>query len=304
MNPFELSGPAFLSLFVFTAFGAAAATLVVRWLVARPARRGDPAEIAARLHPTEVGFLLNGIDRAIEAAVAGLHHRGVIEITAGVLRATDRIEIERELAPEGVYRGVATPVHRTAVEDHVLSHLPATVKELCEAAHAPHVAAELAGELEDKGLLVRNAARAMWLVRLPVLAWLALGGIKVLIGLERNRPIEVLLVLLIGGGWLLLLLARAPRLTSLGQAVARKLRAAAALEATAKTAPQQLSGDEMARAYAIFGHAIATPAVLVVMPSFHAALTAPSSGGGSSCGSSCGSSGSSCGGGGGCGGCS
>jgi hypothetical protein len=61
----------------------------------------------------------------------------------------------------------------------------------------------------------------------------------------------------------------------------------------------------MARAYAIFGHAVAAPAVLVAMPSFHAALMAPATGGGSSSssGSSCGGV-SSCGGCGGCGGCS
>ena len=304
MDPLQLSGPTFLMFFVLAGLGVAAATVALRHLVARALRRDDPESIARGLHPTEVAFLLQGVERAVEAAVAGLHHRGVIELHAGTLKHTGARE--PAVAPEGVFRGVAAAPGRAPVEDFVVSRLPATIDELCSAAHSAHLPVVLRARLEDEDLLVRGEHVA-WLVRLPVLAWLSLGGLKLLVGLAHDRPVGVLCFLLGLGVWMLLRLARAPRLTRLGEAVASELRASAALQATAQTAPQQLSGAEMSLACAIFGYTVAPAALMSVMPSFQAAVLAtstsgPGASGGGGCGSSCGSS---CGGGcGGCGGCS
>src|SRR6185503_6166715 len=163
MSPFELSGPAFLSFFVIAGLCAAGATLALRWLAARPLRRGDPAAIAGRLHPTEVAFLVRDLERAVEAAVAGLYHRGLIEIDGSTL---GRVVASRSIAPgeiesHGVYRGVAAPGRRALVEDFVLSRLPATMQRLCEEARGSHLVVELEARLEDADLLVHRP-RAAW----------------------------------------------------------------------------------------------------------------------------------------------
>lgn len=332
MNPLPLSGPEFLVFFLLAGLGAVVTTLLLRWIVARPGRHGHPEEIPRRLHPTEVAFLLHGTDRAIEAAVAGLHHRGTIEREPGLLlrrAAADAVGpagVPGALESDGVFRGHVAPESVSRTEDFVLTRLPAKVTDLCEWARHSYLPEELAARLEREGLLVENRGRASWIVRLPGLAWLALGAAKLAVGIERGRPVGALILLLLIGGVLVYLLARAPRLTWLGRQVARRLRSLDSLEITAQTAPQQLSHTEMGLAYAIFGHAVAPVTLMAMMPSFHAAMLAPaaassssstscggattcggsssgsssssssdSGGGGSSCGSSCG---------GGCGGCS
>jgi len=300
MNPLELTGPAFLSFFLVAGLAAAAATLALRWLVARPMRREDPAAIAGRLHPTEVAFLLRDLDRALEAAVAGLYHGGALDVDAGVLMRTGKRDAEPRR--EGVFRGIAAAGRREPVEDFVLSRLPTTMSQLCEAARRSPLELELRARLEGEDLLVREAHHAAWLVRLPAIAWLSVGVVRLCSGLVHERPIGALLCLLLLGGPLLHL-ARAPRLTWLGRAVAKQLRSSAALELTAQTAPQQLSSAELARACAIYGYAVAPAAVMAVMPSYHAAVLAASTGAGGGCGAG---SGDACGGGcggGGCGGC-
>ena len=323
MNPLPLSGPEFLVFFLLAGLGAVAATLLLRWIVTRPGQHGHPDEIARRLHPTEVAFLLHDTDRAIEAAVTALHHRGAIEIGAGgkLRRAGDAgpAGVPGALESDGVFRGHVEPASVSRTEDFVLSRLPATVSELREWARHSYLSEDLAARVEREGLLVEHRGRASWLVRLPGLAWLALGAAKLGVGIERGRSIGALLLLLLVGGALVFRVVRAPRLSSLGRRVARELRALVSLEVTAKTAPQQLSHTEMGLAYAVFGLAVAPAAGMLMMPSFHAEVLArqaasnSNSSGSTGCGvATCGASsssssdsgGSSCGGGGGCGGCS
>src|SRR5262249_6404910 len=116
------------------------------------------------------------------------------------------------------------------------------------------------------------------------------------------RPVGFLIMMLLGAAMLVWQL-RAPRLTWRGARIENRLRSEhAALELTAKSAPEQLDGTEMTLAYGLFGYLVAPTPLLLAMPSFHAAMVDTSSSAGSSCSSSCGSS---CGGGcgGGCGGC-
>lgn len=325
MNPLPLSGPEFLVFFLLAGLGAVAATLLLRWIVSRPGLHGHPDEIARRLHPTEVAFLLHDTDRAIEAAVTALHHRGAIEGgTGGKLRrasAAGPAGVPGALESDGVFRGHVEPASVSRTEDFLLSRLPATVSELREWARHSYLSEELAARVKRERLLVEHRERASWLVRLPGLAWLALGTAKLAVGIERGRPIGALLLLLLVGGVLVFRVVRAPRLSSLGRRVARELRALVSLEITAKTAPQQLSHTEMGLAYAVFGYAVAPAAVMLLLPSFHTEVLAQqaasnsnsssstSCGGATTCGGTSSSSssdggGSSCGGGGGCGGCS
>lgn len=308
MSPLSLSGPDFLLFFSIAGLACAGAVLALRRRVTRSWRRDDPAELARRLHPTEVAFLLHGLPRAVEAAITGLYHRGAVALEAGTLTRADAPGGPEGLAHDGVFRGVVAPASGALVERYVLSRLPAEADELCERTPGARLEEELTGKLEGEGLLVRDARRAGWILRLPALAWLALGALKLALGIARAQPVDGLLLVMFAGAALLVIFARAPRLTALGRRVAEALKASSAgLEATARTAPQQLSGDEMSLAYALFGHLVAPAAVLAILPSSHAAAVA--SAGGAGTGSSCGGAstgcGASCGGGGsgGCGGC-
>lgn len=53
-------------------------TLVVRGIVARPRLRAGGDALA--LHPSELGYLIGGVRRALEATVAGLVHAGRVVV--------------------------------------------------------------------------------------------------------------------------------------------------------------------------------------------------------------------------------
>jgi uncharacterized protein (TIGR04222 family) len=269
-----------------------AATLALRALVARPWRRGDAAAIARGLPPDEAAFLIGGAARAVEAAVAGLYHRRALQADAGLLMATDQ-------------RGL------TPLEALVLAKPSTTMRELRIDVRRSHVPVALRRKLEHRGLLVRRLGSVRWLLRLPGLGWLATA---LVVGVSaaswRFGSVLPLIVLLGVGGLGLAYLFRAgsPRLTFLGRAVVKALKASyVALEPTARRAPQQLTSTEMALAYAVFGFHVAPAALLAMMPSYQAAVgkTARSNGegpggGGGGCGcGGCSAGDAGCGGGGG-----
>ncbi len=87
MNPFELTGPAFVALFI-----AGAVVAVITTAVLARARRGpwDDPDGAARTPLTgpELGWLAGGEVRAATAAAATAVHGGHAEVVDGTLRAT------------------------------------------------------------------------------------------------------------------------------------------------------------------------------------------------------------------------
>lgn len=314
MNPFDLTGPQFLAFYGVGAVLVALATVLIVLLVSRPPQPGDAAEIAKQLHPTEAAFLIGGTERAIEAAIAGLHHAGTIEIADGVLRPRAGSGGAASIQAVGVFRGIPRePQELSAAEQHVMRRLsmPSSVDEVTRASEA--LDSMLSRKLERLGLLVREHGLKTVFVLAPGLVWVVLGAIKLMVGISRSRPIGVLAVLVLVVGALVFNFAKAPRRTWLGNDVARLIGYRnLGLELTAKTAPAMLSPTDMMLAYAVFGPMVAVPDLHPLLPSVQeaAARDAASGSGSSSCGSSsscssssC-SSGSSCGGGGGgCGGC-
>jgi hypothetical protein len=295
MNPFDLTGPEFLGFWLAGWVFIAGAGLAVRAYVSRSRSRQGVDVIAAKLHPTEIAYVIGGIERAIEAAVAGLYHHGVIEIAAdGLLKITGKAG-GSALRPDGVFRGVIVGDEMSRVEAYVLGRLPSTIGDLCTRCESVEIV--LRRKLEEQGLLVENQRTATLLVRAPALVWMLVGAIKIVIGLALAKPVFLLFVLMFGGA-LLVRVFRAPRLTSLGRRLERDLRRRyAALESTARSAPQQLDAADMTLAYGVFGYLVAPALLMTAMPGSYAAAIA------SMVTSSCGS-GASCGGcGGGCGGC-
>ena len=158
------------------------------------------------------------------------------------------------------------------------------------------------------GLIVATSS-AFAAVAAPLavmVAVIAIGVIKIGVGMTRDRPVGLLVTMCVLDAVLALaLFGRPAHRTRGGDAVLRRLRRAAdPLRTSARTRSAHLASDDVARAVALFGVAelsSADPQLRAL-----AAMMQPAGGGGGDGGSSCGGSscgGSSCGGGGGCGGC-
>jgi uncharacterized protein (TIGR04222 family) len=311
MGPFSLRGPEFLAFWGVGAAGVILVTLALRHVLT--GARASPAELEAliaRLHGTDIAYLGHGIGRAIEAAVAGLVHRGALVVDGRVLRAPERVPA---LSRDYVYRGHVddryAPVERYVLErvrnDHV-NDVPALIRR------AGSLDRQLTRRMRREGLRSKPGRVSGW-VYAPGVLWLSIGVGKLAIGVGRARPIGALLLLLVIGGWALTRI-KPRRLTTRGDQLLRTMRRGAhGLAATARSAPQQLAGNDLALAYALFGVSIAGATLAPLMPSHRRVrATAASASGGvysasdagsHACGASC--SGASCSAacGSGCGGC-
>src|SRR4029453_7817133 len=93
----------------------------------------------------------------------------------------------------------------------------------------------------------------------PILVLLVAGMARMIQGMHRDKPVGVLLVLLLLAFFFAWYtgLQRLPRLTAKGDAALNFLRSKnSALHATALTAPQQLHANEAALGFALFGSAV------------------------------------------------
>ncbi len=299
MNPFDLPGPQFLGLFIGGGFVALFVAIAVKYLLAGPATAR--VEHLGRPRSDQLAYLVGGLERAVETAVAGLNHHGAVVITDGVVKAVNR---EPQLSADGVYRGIVDHGDLSDLERFVLDDVrrgETTVAALLERAEAFEPA--LREQLIADGMLVADPKALQLKAMLPAVLWCAVGLIKVNVGASRGKPVGFLVVLVLALFAAAYAVTRTSRRTRRGDHVVADAKARyAALETTASSAPLQLSGRDMSLAYAVFGTLILAPALAAFMPSYQRALIGSTSGV-SGCGSSCGSS---CGGGcgGGCGGCS
>lgn len=299
MNPLSLPGPAFLALWLVLLAPVALGVMAIRRRLGRSAIARDPADVARRLHATEIAYLVGDVGRAVEAAVVALEHRGLVEIVGTLVKRAN--EPGKVLEKRGAYRGIVVDEQLADAEQYVLSSLPATIDDLIA---APALDEQLRVKLTARDLLVEPSPGKWWAVWCLPLGWFALGATKLFVGVANDRPVFFLMM---GLGAAIAFKPRSiaiPRRTELGQAVVDTLQTSnLGLEATASTAPYAVSGTDMALAYALFGPAILAAPMQVLMPTFLASRSQGGidGGGGGGCGSSCGGGGG-CGGG--CGGCS
>ena len=183
LNPFDLPGPQFLRFY----FGAALAGLILagllRWSMRKPADElaDDPG-----LDSMELACLRGGADGAVDAAIATLGYRKVIEPVVGK-RA---VRIAGEL-PEDAH-----PLERA-----IVANLPPGTEQKVESIRSTmgHVAGRCGQRLEALGLVAERSqsARAVFVPLMAALVAPAMGAVKVAIGMSRNRPVEILLVLVV-----------------------------------------------------------------------------------------------------------
>lgn len=273
MNPLDLGGGAFLALYLGLLAVAVAAGMVIPH-AARPAGRRcrelrDPAALAV---------LAGGAARLAETVVARLLAAGALLIAG------------KRFVVGGAAAGVTGKAERRVLalsQPMPWAAIAATLR--------PEVA-PVEQRLETAGLLFDgDAAAAMrWRQTVPYLALLALGVMKLAVGVWRERPV----------GFLVLLLGVTAVLAVVRWAVLdRRTTAGVAMLTAARRRAERLrrapTRDELDLAVALFG-------TVVLLGSgwagFHRLRSRPADGGGDGGGSDGGSDGG-CGGGG-CGGCS
>lgn len=295
----NLSGPSFL---VFYGAAFVAVLMVVRVLKRHVLPGPAPSAGAHRLSAYELASLAGGPARAVTTALARLTHLDVLAPAEGGPGFTVRQplpahahELERALYQEIEQSTVVPPTLLT------LSRLDERHVQPFE---------QLNAKLVERGWLVSpTAPRTHW-VRMGVavlwLALIALGVAKLGIGVVRDRPVGILVVLLgiaFVSAWFSW--RHIPRLTPRGDAMLGDLsRRNAALRTTLTRGSQSghnVSHEDLLLGVALFGTVVLVDSPLAWMEPVRPASNSSGDGGSSS--GSCGG-GSSCGGGGGgCGGC-
>lgn len=291
MNEFDLTGPQFLSMYVPATFATIFGAVTLRYIL--KIAKQDASDVV--LTSYDAAYLCGGERRVIEAAVAKL----IVSNVLGASLTPARIHTQNQLPKDA--DAIERSVYQ-AVQNHSISH----VKDV--ARYVGSMSKRLRPKLVEAGLLVDDTRTSIirvactLLVAVPPIFW---GLPKVVIGMERHKPVSFLIILCLASAvaafWFLF------------QTVSRTARGDAAvaymqdenrsLEWSAKYGTPATS-DEMAMATGLFGAAIfmTSPVFASMRPVFSAPT---SSGSGFSSGTSCG--GGSCGGGGcgggGCGGC-
>ncbi|MDB5328049.1 MAG: hypothetical protein JWM57_3618 [Phycisphaerales bacterium] len=287
VDPFNLSGPAFLQLYLSLFALAVLACLVMRWLLTRVAV--DPR---TPLSAEEVAYLAGGPRRVALLAVNGLLDRNAIKLRDGWATVIDPAAATAAIQGAPIYRrllAVAPDTFRVSRVDRLLASDLQLIRQT----------------LQTQQLVVRD--ESVWMSRataIVLMGLVLLGGIaKIFVGVSRNRPVSFLVMLCLATVVAFVLLLRGPSRTSAGNAVLRRLRAR-----VAKPAYRQSPDDGQVALLgmaAFVDHAnydVLRTSMMNTQTNYGSGNTLGGSTGSSCSTSSCSSGGSSCGGGSGCGG--
>ena len=296
-NPFDFRGPQFLAFFGLLTVGVGLLAEGLR----RSLARGGPEEPAG-LPAYELAMLAGGNPRTVTTALAALLNREEVAISA-VTEGPQLVRTNKEPAAE------VHPLER-AVWEQLRREGSLTVPNLTGAMTETLV--PLRRSLEQRGLLLTpaQAAKVRWWPMLVALTVPAIGLVKIIVGLQRDRPVGFLalatVVTLVLG---LIRFSRQPTLSRAGGRCLRRARQKqAALKAKAGYLRQAHSPLEVALplSVALFGTGVLASGRLSPLDDAirrsRASATDSGSGGCGTSGDGGGGGDSGCGGGG-CGGC-
>ena len=303
-NPLDWRGPQFLALFYGVLVIAIFLTFIVqKWLLSESTNFDFQPGKEDEFGPIDAAFMEGGDHRALSCAMVELAQSDAIILDGDNVRPGPNIH-----SCKPVHRLAATVSSSVAQSDHGTSW-----RLLTRDATPGMLATKQA--LEEKGLLTtpfqRTAAGAFTLSIVGLV--LLFGLAKIIVGIQRDRPVGILIfgevLALIA---LVVLLATIPRLTQNGKNLLAKLKK------KAKSNPQELSGnsnphasdaatsDTLLWSTALLGTGVLASTQFAEYDGFLRNHVTPTSGSSSSggCGAGCGGDGGGGGGrGGGCGGC-
>ena len=286
-NPFDWRGPQFLQFYICLVGCAVTLAMVARHLLSQPTDGPPAADLA--LSDTEIAFLNGGPALVADMTITRLHNRGLLEVDA----------------KNATIRSIVSDAAKSEFESAILrlcAHGYRGVQEIRDAV-CPHLSS-IGYRLETLGLFMSESQ--MTLVRFVpagiVLTAPLIGAIKIWIGLERHRPVSILILLcLVSVMFAVVFVFSAPTRSRLGNRVLSELRARNAYLVPKGKASPRAAPEELLLGVALFGLPILAttehaPLARVLRPV--SADGGGVDGGGSSCG---GGGGGGCGGG--CGGC-
>ena len=285
MDFLNLPGPQFLTVFLALGFCALWLGTALRLLLRTPG--GDPQPLPEALDPFEIA-MLSGPKAVVHTALARLLHEKAVKMEDGLLVTT------------GARSKFDTPVERLVHE--AIKEKEDSNDKLIERAQPTF--GRLKRSLSKRGWLVGDAqARwARWLPPLPMLGVLLLGFAKLLVGVDRGKPVLLLCVFCIGGVVGLVFLMRPVWTSRLGESAYRALRQEQMpLYHSSRSAesPQALGSNALCLAVAIYGLDVMTTGDFALLPNHLLASSISTSssslssssdgcGGDSSCGGGCG----------------
>jgi uncharacterized protein (TIGR04222 family) len=275
-NPFDWSGPSFLAFYAVISV-VSFITMIVWLYLADRSDRATGQTVAGGLGMLELAYLSGGTARACDAAVVALLQQDALRLE----RAGSRLIA-------GAGQAELIPALRAFRDAAIAGSSRARLLRRATAALTP-----IRAVLERHGLVWSSGARArlLWQFGLLTAGLCLFGVIKMLVGLQRGRPIGFLVILIfIDVIVALVLLEKLYGRTRAGQAA---LEVWAGEHRRLRRAPRR---HELALAVALAG-----PAVLAGTAFAPYAIAQGSSGGDGGC-SGGGGGGGGCGGGG-CGGC-
>ncbi len=295
-NVFDWRGPDFLGFYLVlfpVCFGIA---LWLRWKWCVPVF--ENTLLTPKLDGYATAYLNGGPILAVNTAVANLINQKVLRVdpkSRQVLRTATHPKLAHDL--------------EHAVFAAAISKSGKTVAEI-RSAVKPSVAS-IAKDLQAKGLVVSDttAAKVRAFPLLIPLAAVAIGLIKIFVGISRERPVSFLVVLcFLSAGISFLMLLRRPLRSRYGNSVLKKLREQHTGPRLLGRNVKNVSSTDFATAMGLFGmSALVGPDLTDFRNALHpppkeggwsgCGGSSSSCGGGSSCGgaSSCGGGGSSCG---------
>lgn len=243
-NIFDWSGQKFLAFYLVVVGLACGVAALIRTLGRKP--DGPCSDMPS--DPYVASVLAGGPNLAVNAALASLAHRQLVTVSG--LESISRVA--GATAPPDLH-----PFERAVW--NATSHPLASLKEV-RAAVALETGA-MRGLLENQKLVLpvsrqqSIARRVTWLLA----AVLAMGVVKLLIGLSRARPVMFLALLLVGAGIALVIFRRVPYRSNRGEAVLRQLRTRYRLDTLRENVPT--SGEDQ-RVYYPYASDFALTSVL------------------------------------------
>lgn len=246
--------------------------------------------------PYDVAFLGGGGNRVVDAALAALYERQLIKVEQANAQGAVMVQAVPDPGTTELSE-MERAVHRAIPVDS-----PAKLRDVRLSLRATMDARR--DSLAEQGLVLSpsHLRQLRLLAALPLLAVMVAGIIKIAVGLERHRPVLILVMLVVATLFVLLtrvILVR--RRTADGEALWRELgRKAKGFLPSAAPASNPAMAGMVPMAVALMGVSA------MDVPGFsplHQALRRPGGDSNAGCGSGGCGGGGSCGGGGGCGGC-
>jgi len=281
-NPLNFKGPEFLFFYSLVLMAALVVAWILRFLLRQPFNSSSADK--ATLDPYEVAYLSKGKKQAVDAAIASLVQRQVVELAAETRSLEVRTPVPELSHP--LEQEVASAIAERGYIDSVRS--------------SPFTATQpIRDRLQELNLLV-SWQQAFWAQLIPALtlfAVLLLGLSKIAVGIAREKPISFLGVLcILTVGIAIAFLVIPVHRSRYGDRILSQL------ETQHRDLQQSPDDAQLVLAFALFGSTVLTQET---WQDLYRVLTPPppaNSSFSSGCGGGCGSCGGGCGGCGGCGG--